>query len=200
MSPRGPAKRRAARVLGIATWFIMASLAVTGCGSSGSHATSSTQSSATSRGQTGASSANALIGAGIMQANAKQYQQAETTFHDVLVIDPANKYAWYNLGLIAQEQNQASKAIADYTRAISIDARYTPAMYNQAILLERTDLHAALSMYQRITSINSKAATAFLREGWVYDRLGEKAQGAKSHARAVALDARLAAVRPPASG
>ena len=111
------------------------------------------------------SSAAALINAGIAQANAKQYQQAETTFRNVLVLSPKNKFAWYNLGLLAQVQNKAAAALADYSRAISIDPKYTPAMYNKAILLERTNLRSALALYQQITSINPKAATAYLREG-----------------------------------
>lgn len=113
------------------------------------------------------------------------------------MIDPRNKYGWYNLGVIAQDTKQASTAVADYAKAISSDPRYTPAMFNEAILLERRRPNAALSLYRRITSINPRAATAFLREGWVYDRLGDKAQAAQAHARAVALDASLASIRAP---
>jgi tetratricopeptide (TPR) repeat protein len=139
----------------------------------------------------------ALLNTGIAQANAKQYQQAATTFRDVLVLSPSNKFAWYNLGLLAQVQNQASAALADYARALSIDPKYTPAMYNKAILVERTNLRAALALYQEITSINPKAATAFLRESFVYQRLGEKGRAAQARARAVALDRSLASVTSP---
>ncbi|HEY2593277.1 MAG TPA: hypothetical protein VGK33_05205 [Chloroflexota bacterium] len=142
-------------------------------------------------------SATVLLSIGIAQAESRQFQPADTTFQDLLAIDPANKYAWYNLGLIAQETNHTSASLADYAKAIAIDPRYTPAMFNQAILLERTAPHAALSIYRRITSINPKAATAFLRAGWVDERLGDQAQGAQYHARAVALDAALAALPAP---
>jgi tetratricopeptide (TPR) repeat protein/SAM-dependent methyltransferase len=145
-------------------------------------------------------SATTLLRLGIAQAQLRHFQQADTTFHDLLAIDPTNKYAWYDLALIAQETNRASAALADYAKAISIDPRYTPAMFNEAILLERASPRAALSIYRRITSINPRAATAFLREGWVYDRLGNRARGAQDHARAVALDATLAAVPAPRSG
>ncbi len=176
-------------------WLIVAALALTGCGSGGSDRASSSQSSSA---KSAANPAAALINTGIAQANAKQYQQAETTFRDVLVLAPTNKFAWYNLGLIAQVQNQASTALTDYSKALSIDGKYTPAMYNKAILLEHTDLHSALALYRQITAINPKAATAYLRESFVYDRLGDKRSAAQARARAIALDSRLSTVTSPA--
>lgn len=180
----------------IALLLIATSVGLTACGG-GTNLTSSDKSSSAST-QSGANSATALLATGIAQANAKQYQQAETTFRDVLVLAPTNKYAWYNLGLIAQVQNQASAALADYSKALSIDGKYTPAMYNKAILLEHTDLHSALALYRQITSINPKAATAYLRESFVYDRLGDKASARQARAHAVALDKSLATVTTPA--
>ena len=175
-------------------WLVIAAIALIGCGGS---TKSSSQSSSASASTSPTSSAAALINTGIAQANAKQYQQAETTFRDVLVVSPNNKYAWYNLGLIAQVQNQSSPAIADYSKALSIDAKYTPAMYNKAILLERTNLHSALALYQQITSINPKAATAYLRESFVYDRLHDQSKAKTARAQALALDSSLSTVTPP---
>jgi tetratricopeptide (TPR) repeat protein len=173
-----------------------ACLAIAGCGSGGSdHQSSSGSSSASANGT--ANSAAALLSAGIAQANAKQYQAAETTFRNVLVISPRNKFAWYNLGLLAQIQNQTASALSAYSRALSIDPRYTPAMYNKAILLERKDPHAALALYKQITSINPKAATAYLRESFVYGRLGDKRTAAQARARAIVLDKRLSTVKAP---
>jgi tetratricopeptide (TPR) repeat protein len=173
-----------------------ACLAIAGCGSGGSdHQSSSGSSSASANGT--ANSAAALLSAGIAQANAKQYQAAETTFRNVLVISPRNKFAWYNLGLLAQIQNQTASALSAYSRALSIDPRYTPAMYNKAILLERKDPHAALALYKQITSINPKAATAYLRESFLYGRLGDKRTAAQARARAIALDKRLSTIKAP---
>jgi len=173
-----------------------ACLAIAGCGSGGSdHKSSSGSSSANAAGT--ARSAGALLTAGIAQANAKQYQAAETTFRNVLVISPRNKLAWYNLGLLAQIQNQPASALSAYAKALAIDPRYTPAMYNKAILLDRKDPHAALALYKQITSINPKAATAYLRESFVYGRLGDKSKAAQARARSIALDKRLSTVKAP---
>lgn len=173
-----------------------ACLTVAGCGSGGSGHNSSSQASSASANGT-ANSAAALLSAGIAQANAKHYQAAETTFRNVLVISPKNKLAWYNLGLLAQIQNQSASALSAYSRALAIDPKYTPAMYNKAILIERKDPHAALALYKQITSINPKAATAYLRESFVYGRLGDKPSAAQARARAIALDKSLSTVRAP---
>lgn len=173
-----------------------ACLATTGCGSGGSDHKSSPQSTSTSA-NSSASSAAALLSAGIAQANAKQYQAAETTFRNVLVISPKNKFAWYNLGLLAQIQSHAAAALDAYSKALSIDPRYTPAMYNKAILLERKTPQAALALYKQIISINPKAATAYLRESFVYERLGDKRRAGQARARAIALDKRLSTVKAP---
>ncbi len=168
----------------VLAWLTVAALALAACGSGGSDRASSSQ-SAKSAGST-ANSAHALIITGIAQANAKQYEQAATTFRDVLVLSPNNKFVWYNLGLIAQVQNHFSPALADYSKALAIDPKYTPAMYNKAILLERTDLHSALALYQQITAINPKAATAYLRESFVYDRLRNKSKAKQARDRVCA--------------
>jgi tetratricopeptide (TPR) repeat protein len=191
MTPNRRTRRRRAPVC--AAWLMAASFALTACGSGNSDLASSSQSSSTTTVQA-TNAAATLINTGIAQANAKQYQQAETTFRDVLVVSPGNKFAWYNLGLIAQMQNETSAALTDYTKAIATDPKYTPAMYNKAILLERTSPQAALALYQLITSINPKAATAYLREGFVYERLGDKTKAGQVRARAVALDSSLASV------
>jgi tetratricopeptide (TPR) repeat protein len=182
-------RRRGVGFAGLTALLLVAGLALTGCGSS-----SSASSSTTAPGPPKASAVATLINSGIAQADAKQYQQAQTTFRDVLVVSPRNKFAWFNLGLIAQVLNRASEAVADYSRAVSTDPTYTPAMYNKAILLERTNLHSALALYQRITSINPKAATAYLRESFVYSRLGDKTKANQARARAIALDSKLATV------
>lgn len=193
---RESGKREGALLPAITAWLAAGVVMLAGCGSGSGSQTASTTSTSSERG--GPSSATALINTGIAQANAKQYQQAETTFRDVLVVSPGNKFAWYNLGLLAQLQNRPSAALADYSHAVATDPTYTPAMYNKAILLERADPSSALALYQRITAINAKAATAYLRESFVYDRLGDKAKAQKARAQAVALDKRLATVTVPA--
>jgi Tfp pilus assembly protein PilF len=61
----------------------------------------------------------------------------------VLTLDPGDECAWYNLGLVAQNQNHPTKAIVDYQQALKADRRDTSAMYNEAIALEPSNRQKA---------------------------------------------------------
>jgi len=138
-----------------------------------------------------------LVATGINQAQSREFAQAQITFQDVLTIDPTNLYAWYNLGLIAQTENDPSRAIVDYQHALKTDPEYTPAMYNEAIALEPTQRQEALSLYKQIVAINPKAATAYLRMSLLYAQMGDKAEAASARAKAIALEPQLGSVTPP---
>jgi tetratricopeptide (TPR) repeat protein len=159
---------------------------------------------ATAGASSGSASRNAaavqvLLKQGINQAQAKMYDQAVTTFNDVLALDPTNVYALYNLGVINQTQNNTAAALDYYNRAATVDSTYTPALYNKAIILESTDLNAALALYKQIVAINPKASTAWLRMAFVYAKQGQPALANAARAKAVALDPTLAKYPLPAA-
>lgn len=139
-----------------------------------------------------------LLKEGINQADANMLEQAATTFNDVLLLDPKNTYAFYNLGLLAQEQNKTATALSYYNKALSADRTYTPAMYNKAIILEGSDLAAALALYKQIVKLNPKASTAYLRMAFVYSRQGQSKEADAAKAKAVALDPSLSKYPLPA--
>jgi Tfp pilus assembly protein PilF len=170
---------------------LIVGLLLAGC--SGGSPTAS--SSANTSGQTGA--VGDLLSTGIRQAEAKQFAQAQTTFRDVLALDPGNYDAWYNLGLIAQTQNDPKAAISDYQQALKSNPRDTSAMYNEAIALEPTDRQEALSLYKRIVAINPKAATAYLRMSFLYGEMGDQADAAAARSKATTLEPALGSVTTP---
>jgi len=128
---------------------------------------------------------------------ANQLSQAATTFEDILAVSPTNKYALYNLGLIDQERHDLSGAVARYNQALEADTTYTPAMYNKALILETSDPNASLALYGRIVKLNPRASTAYLRMAIVYTRENKAAQAKQAHAKAIALDPRLANYQMP---
>ena len=69
------------------------------------------------------------------------------TFQDVLAVDPSNVYANYDLGVIAQSNGDSPEAISYYNKALAANTTYTPAMYNEAILLENA---AAAAGHRRV--------------------------------------------------
>jgi tetratricopeptide (TPR) repeat protein len=165
------------------------SAALAGCGAAGSPTT----------GTGGARVVNALLAQGIAQAESHQLSRATTTFMDILAVNPTNKYALYNLGVIDQQRRQLSAALARYDEALRSDATYTPAMYNKARILETGHPNASLTLYRRIVKLNPRASTAYLRMAIVYARHGRLAQARRARARAIALEPSLANYRLPSS-
>ncbi|WP_317446597.1 tetratricopeptide repeat protein [Streptomyces collinus] len=122
------------------------------------------------------SKAEELLQRGIDQGENKDFSGAASSFRQVLDLDPINKHAWYNLGVIAQHDNRTADARAAYDHALKVDPDFESALYNKAILLESSDIDQAIAIYRRIVSADPKAATAYLHLGQALakkDRDGE---------------------------
>src|SRR5215213_7397870 len=71
--------------------------------------------------------ATATLDAGL-QAHARgNFDAAVVDYNKVIKADSNNKFAYYNLGAIAQAQNRPGEARADYNKTIAIDPNYGPA-------------------------------------------------------------------------
>ena len=105
-------------------------------------------------GQSGTAKITALLNAGSGQASRKDWSGANATFQEVLAINPGNVYANYDLGVVAQNTGNPAGAISYYKKALAGNSVYTPAMYNEAILLERSQPQQAIGLYQKIVTIN----------------------------------------------
>ncbi|MEU1608063.1 hypothetical protein [Micromonospora matsumotoense] len=77
-----------------------------------------------------------LLKLGVEQGQAGDYDAAKSSFEKVLAAEADNKFAWFNLGFIAQSRNQADEAVSNYDKALAADGEYKPALYNKAIVLE----------------------------------------------------------------
>ena len=139
-----------------------------------------------------------LLQTGLAQANKKNWSAATTTFQKVLAINPTNVYADYDLGWIAQSRGNSNEAISYYTKCLAANAAYTPAMYNEAILLESSHPQQAIAMYQKIVSVDPKASSAYLRLALVQAELGDTAAAKANDAKAVSIDPALSKYKLPA--
>jgi Tfp pilus assembly protein PilF len=174
-----------------------------GCSSSshksGSPSTTTDGADKPTSGTNNAAAVQTLLQEGIRQAETNMLDQATTTFNNVLVLSPNNVYALYNLGVIAQDQNNDVAALSYYNKALSFDGTYTPAMYNKAIILESTDPSEALSLYKQIVIINPSASTAYLRMAFIYAKQGQTALATAARAKAISLNPSLAQYQLPAA-
>jgi len=67
--------------------------------------------------------------------NAGQLDEALAAYQEILLNEPANQYALYNIGLINQTRGDNEVAIEYYDRALAADSTLTVAAYNRALAL-----------------------------------------------------------------
>ena len=119
---------------------------------------------------------------------------------NVLALDPANLYAHYNLGLIAQRRGEEAAALRAYDQALEADPDFGPALYNKGILTEGSDLDAAVELYRRAVEADPNFAPAFMRLGFALIHLGRRDEGATYLEKGVGLDPSMANVQAPSYG
>ncbi len=118
--------------------------------------------------------------------------EAVTRYQEVLKLDPKNKFALYNLGLISQSSGDHADAEAKYREALLIDPNYQPALFNLAIVRTAAgDLDEAISLYRRAVAADPDNASAHLNLGLLLRRTGRTAEGDAEVQRARALNPNL---------
>jgi tetratricopeptide (TPR) repeat protein len=99
--------------------------------------------------------------------------------------------AWYDLGIIAQRNGQATLAANDYLSSLAGNRKYVPALYNLAILETAKQPRAAATLYQDAITADPKNADAHLNYGFVLESLGQQLAGQEQIAYALKLDPSL---------
>lgn len=129
-----------------------------------------------------------------------QYAAAVADFLAVVKTDPKSQIAWYDLGVIADRDNETSQAERDYRAAIAADPTYVPALYNLAALLAPTEPHEAIPLYRQAVAQKPNDADARLNLGFALLATGQKAAGRAQLAEAIKLNPKIASRVPVADG
>jgi tetratricopeptide (TPR) repeat protein len=185
-------------MISAAVLTVVATATVACSSSSDTAATTSTVGKGGPNSLTDGSRVTSLLQSGLTQADKEKWSAAATSFQNVLAINPGNVYANYDLGVIAQNTGNSSEAISYYHKAIAANAAYTPAMYNEAILLESSQPQQAIAVYRKIVSIDPRASTAYLRMAMVQAEQGDITDAKANHAKAVSIDPALSKYKLPA--
>ncbi|WP_437056772.1 tetratricopeptide repeat protein [Streptomyces sp. enrichment culture] len=130
--------------------------------------------------------ANALLNAAMMQNQYKDFKGAARTYRRVLELDPDNKTAWYNLGVIAQQEGRTADARAAYDKVLKIDPKYWSALYNKSFLVKSSAPDQALGLLKRAVAANPKAAAAHLQIGLILAERDRDEEAEEAFRRAVA--------------
>ncbi|MGW0881623.1 tetratricopeptide repeat protein [Streptomyces sp. NPDC002671] len=135
--------------------------------------------------------ADLLLQAGIAQQENHDVEAADRSYRRTLELDPQNKYAWYNLGVMAHEAGRAAVARADYDKALKIDPAFTSALFNEGLLLESSDPDRAGELLKRVIAGNPKAGAAHLHLGRIRAQQNHGKDAADEFRHAVAADPSL---------
>ncbi|MFJ4581721.1 tetratricopeptide repeat protein [Streptomyces echinatus] len=135
--------------------------------------------------------ADALLQKGILQDQNHDPKAAARSYQRALDLEPDNKFAWFNLGVVAQEVGNTDDARAAYERSLRIDPAFPPALFNEALLFETSAPDRAVALLERATDADPKAATAHLHLGRIWARKEDADKAAVAFRRAVAIDPSL---------
>ncbi len=120
--------------------------------------------------------------------------QARAHYLDIVLADPKNKTAFFDLGMLAHFQNRGEEAQDYYLRSLKFDPNYLPALYNLAVLkdvLGRTD--EAVLIYRKILKNSPENAATHFNYGLIlYNKKGDPEEGRRQIEEAVRLDPTLA--------
>ena len=123
---------------------------------------------------------------------AGKLDEAVVAYKAILVADPANKFALYNLGQIAQQRGGVDEATTDYAGALKIDSSYVPALYNLSLIkAAKGDTDGAIALLRTAVAVEPKNANANFNLGKLLITSGKDVEGADFVAKAVALDPSL---------
>jgi tetratricopeptide (TPR) repeat protein len=165
---------------------LLVGAAIISCGSPGTSGTGGTADDALNR--------------GLQAHTAGRFDEAIVAYFETLAKDPRNKFAFYNLGEIAQRQNRPVAAESYYRLALDQDARMTSALFNLAILRGNAGANQeAADLYRRVIAVEPNNAAAHFNLGLVLRLLGQSAEAEQELATAQRLDAKLVAPTPSAS-
>jgi tetratricopeptide (TPR) repeat protein len=142
-------------------------------------------------------SASDTLNRGLQLHLAGKLDEATSAYYLTLSKDPGNKFAFYNLGLIAQTHKTTAIAENFYRIAIEIDPKFANPLFNLAIIRQNAGAFPeAIDLYRRVIAIEPNNAGAHFNLGLALRSNGQRVEGDAELAKAQQLDPNL--VPPPA--
>lgn len=120
---------------------------------------------------------------------------ARVVYRDILQQDPANKFAHFNLGMLAHMEGRGAEAEDFYRRALREDPTFLAPLFNLAILQEALgrDQEAAQTYRRILEEYPDDAASHFNYGSLLIRKIGDAEEGQRQIDRAVELDSSLSA-------
>ena len=156
--------------------------------------------------------ADEILQQGLAAQAAGDFVTAVESYLRVIQLDPQNKFAYYNLGVIDQGQGDLEGAESHYRTTLGLDPDFVPALFNLAIVrTEAGSADEAVTLYEHlieVTPIETASpedirlvAAAHLNLGFLLIEQGHERRGQKELDEAVRLDPTLEGrIDPETSG
>jgi tetratricopeptide (TPR) repeat protein len=139
------------------------------------------------------SSADSLVSQGLSAESSGQTQQAVKDFTAALAKEPTNAIAYYDLGVVYQQNlNEPTQAATEYNKALLVNPKYKPAMYNLAIIDTSSDPQAAINLYNQLLALNPNDANVNFNLGLLLISQHQTTQGDADLKKAILISPALA--------
>lgn len=139
---------------------------------------------------TGETTVDSLLADGLVLQQAGQNGPAEAKYNEALALDPTNKFALYNLGVLKQTTGNPGQSIDFYRRALAADPAFTSARYNLALALRDTgDLEGAIAEFEALLIVDPNGIGTLLNFGNLLIEAGDTERGQQLIDRANELSA-----------
>lgn len=133
-----------------------------------------------------------LLAQALSLHNAGKVTEASALYNQILAKDAKNKFALFNLGVIAQTNKNYDEAVAKYKAAIAVDPAFYQPTYNLGLTYAaKGDRTNAIALLRKAIEIEPKAAQAYFNLGTLLVQDGKKDEGSKMLEQAFALDPSL---------
>ncbi len=132
-----------------------------------------------------------LLLLGIAYYQKAQFDDALSSFNQVIEVDPNRAEAYFQRGLTFafRPERDIEKAMADFTKAIELDPRHSKAYLNRGNLYAMKSLwEKALEDFSKALELDPKNAAAYYNRGMIYDRTGDIEKAIGDYSKTIGID------------
>ncbi len=127
-----------------------------------------------------------LLMSGLSLSQSRVWKDKLSLWNHVLQLDPDNYLAYYNRGVLNQDQGNLAGAIADYNFSVKLNPEYSEAYYNRGVSHEsQGDFAAAIEDYNTTIKLNPEHVKAYNNRGALRKKQGDLAGAIVDFTRAI---------------
>ncbi len=127
-----------------------------------------------------------LLMSGLSLSQSRVWKDKLSLWNHVLQLYPYNYLAYYNRGVLYQDQGKLDEAIEDYSSAVKLDPEYSEAYYNRGVARDsRGDFADASEDYNTTIKLNPEHVKAYNNRGAIRKKRGDLAGAIVDFTRAI---------------